>query len=107
MIRATGGPTDFDDAVVDLARQKSEGQTDHPRGVAEHAVDRQMRLAGVGRSQNRDETGRKSPWPVIHEARCGLPRASSQAAPARHLGPACPAELTTDWLACEQGRNKP
>ena len=39
--------------VVNLAGQKPEGQADHARTVREHALDREVGLAGVGRSQDR------------------------------------------------------
>ncbi len=40
------------DLVIDLAREQTQRQPDHTRVMAEHALDRQVRLAGVGRSQN-------------------------------------------------------
>ena len=36
------------DLVVDLARKQPQRQADQPRVVAEHALDRQVRLARVG-----------------------------------------------------------
>ena len=42
------------DAVVDLAGEKPERQTDHPGGVAKHPLDGEMGLAGVGRSEYGD-----------------------------------------------------
>ena len=34
--------------VVDLARQEPQRQPDHPRGMREHPLDREMGLAGIG-----------------------------------------------------------
>ena len=42
----------LDHALVDLARQKPQRQTDHAAVVPEHAVDRVVRLAGVGRPEH-------------------------------------------------------
>ncbi len=41
-----------DDLVVDLARQQPQRQADHAGLVAEHALDGEMRLAGVGGTEN-------------------------------------------------------
>jgi hypothetical protein len=41
-----------DHAVVDLTREQAEREADDARGVAAHPFDRQVRLAGVGRSQD-------------------------------------------------------
>ena len=38
--------------VVDLARQQPERQTDDAGGMAEHALDGEMGLAGIGRPEN-------------------------------------------------------
>ncbi len=40
------------DPVVILARQKAQREADHPGAVAEHALDGEMGLAGVGRPEN-------------------------------------------------------
>ena len=40
-------------AIVNLARQQPEGQPDHATGVTEHALDREMGLTRVGRTQHR------------------------------------------------------
>ena len=42
------GPHARDDLVVDLARQQAQRQADHAAGMAEHPLDRQMGLAGIG-----------------------------------------------------------
>ena len=42
-----------DELLVNFARQQAQRQADHAGGMAEHALDREMRLAGVGRPQNR------------------------------------------------------
>ena len=49
--RHVAGANLGDDLVVDLARQKPQRQPDKPALVAEHALDGEMGLAGVGRSQ--------------------------------------------------------
>ena len=46
------GPPERDDAVIDLARQEPERQPDDAAGVTEHALDREVRLAGVGRPED-------------------------------------------------------
>ena len=46
-----------DDLVIDLARQQPQRQADHARGMRDHPLDRQMRLAGVGRPQHRGDAG--------------------------------------------------
>ena len=48
----------LDDAVVDLTGQEPQRQADHARGVAQHPLDGQMRLAGVGGTQHRDQSRR-------------------------------------------------
>ena len=45
----------LDDPVVILARQQAQRKPDHPALVAEHALDGEMGLAGVGRPEDRDE----------------------------------------------------
>ena len=47
--------TDPDDAVVDLARQQTQRASDQPAGVAQHPVDGQVRLAGIGRPEHHPE----------------------------------------------------
>ncbi len=41
-----------DDAIIDLARQKPQRQPDHAGLMREHALDRIMRLAGIGRPEH-------------------------------------------------------
>ena len=55
----------LDDPVVDFARQQPQRQPDHPRGMGQHALDREMGLAGVGRAEDRDQTRARR---VVHEA---------------------------------------
>ncbi len=43
----------LDDTRIDLARQKAQRQADHAAFMRHHALDRVMRLAGVGRSKHR------------------------------------------------------
>ena len=44
-----------DDAQVDLPGEKPQGQPDHPGRVREHPLDGEMRLAGVGRPEDRGD----------------------------------------------------
>ncbi len=53
------GPAQLDDPVVDLTGQEPERQADHARGVAQHPLDRQVRLAGVGGTQHRHQSRRR------------------------------------------------
>ena len=59
----------LDDAIVDFARQQPERQADHARGVAEHPLDGEVGLAGIGRPENGDEP-RRAPGEsqVVHDA---------------------------------------
>ena len=50
--RHAGGADARDDLVVDLAREQPQRQSDHPGGMTEHALDGQMRFAGVRRTEN-------------------------------------------------------
>jgi hypothetical protein len=45
----------FDDAVVVLAGEQPQREPDHPAFMTEHALDREMGLAGIGRPEDRDE----------------------------------------------------
>ena len=45
-----------DDPVIDLARQQPERQADHAGRVPQHAFHRQVRLAGIGRTQHRHQS---------------------------------------------------
>ena len=66
----------LDDAVVDLASQQPQRQADHAGRMAEHALDREMGLAGVGGSENGDEAGgRPSDRRVGHRGKVGEDRA--------------------------------
>jgi len=40
------------DLIVDFAREKAQRQSDHAAFVSEHALDRQVGLAGVGRPEH-------------------------------------------------------
>ena len=69
----------LDDAIVDFARQQPERQADHARGVAEHPVDGEVGLAGIGRPENGDEPGRApGEGQVVHDA--DVPRSKSPTA---------------------------
>jgi hypothetical protein len=43
--------------VVDLAREQPQGQPDHAGRMREHAFDREMGLAGIGRAEHRRNAG--------------------------------------------------
>src|SRR6516162_5826606 len=45
------------DLIVELARQKPQRQPDDAGGMTEHALDREMRLAGVGRPKHGGDAG--------------------------------------------------
>ena len=49
------GAAQFDDAIVILAGEQPQRKPDHPAFMAEHALDREMRLAGIGRPEDRDK----------------------------------------------------
>ena len=58
--------------VVVLARQQTQGKTDHAAGVSQHAVERQVGLARVGRPEDGlDAVARR---PDLHQARITLHR---------------------------------
>ena len=44
---------ELDDAVIDLARQQPQRKADHPARMPAHPLDREMGLAGIGRSEHR------------------------------------------------------
>ena len=50
--RDLGGALQLDDAVVVLARQQAQREADHARIVPEHALDREVGLAGVGGTED-------------------------------------------------------
>ena len=55
-------PTRASDAAIDLAREKAERQADDAALVAEHAFDREVGLAGIGRAEHgRDVPGAEAP----------------------------------------------
>ena len=58
----------LDNPVVDLAREQPQRQADHARGMGQHALDRQMGLAGVGRAENGDQT--RARRRVVHGGKC-------------------------------------
>ena len=45
------------DLVVDLARQEPQRQSDDAGGMTEHALDGEVRLAGIGRPEHRGDAG--------------------------------------------------
>ena len=63
------------DLVVDLAREQTQRQTDHAALVAEHALDREMRLAGIGRPEHRGDiadAGFEITRHIVHGLRIAL-----------------------------------
>ena len=53
--RHRAGAAQLDDPIVILARQQAQRKPDHAGLMIEHALDGEMRLAGIGRPENRDE----------------------------------------------------
>ena len=45
-------PDPLDDARIDLAREQAQRQADHPGGMGQHALDRVIGLAGIGRAKD-------------------------------------------------------
>jgi len=59
----------LDDPVIDLPGQQAQRQADHARGMTQHPFDGQVRLAGIGRPEDRGELGRrKACGSVAHDA---------------------------------------
>ena len=48
----------LDDALIDLAREQPQRQADHAALVAEHALDGEMGLAGIGRPEHGGDAAR-------------------------------------------------
>ena len=55
MSATVSAPDPLDAFVVDLARQQPQRQPDDAGRMREHAFDRQMRLAGIGRPEHRGD----------------------------------------------------
>ena len=51
------GADALDALVVDLAREQAQRQPDHAARMRQHALDREMRLAGIGRPEHRGDAG--------------------------------------------------
>jgi len=67
-----------DDAVIDLARQQAQRQADHARLVAQHALDGEMGLAGIGRAEHGQHVPRDVPrGPIPRLSRIGPGEKSS------------------------------
>ena len=78
--RDLGRAPRLDHPIVNFARQQPQRQADHARGMSQHALDRQMRLARIRRAQNGDEPRGVAPrWRAIHERQCGTCRRAPQA----------------------------
>ena len=78
----------LDDAVVILARQQPQRKPDHPALVAEHALDGEVGLAGIGRPEDRDEP--RSGAEHGHDRRYRAARAPRQEQTGRGSGGATP-----------------
>src|SRR6185295_15189025 len=50
--RDRAGALEAADLVVVLARQEAQREADHAGTMAQHALDREMRLAGIGRAED-------------------------------------------------------
>ena len=59
------GADPFHGTIIDLARQQPQRQADQARGMRQHPLDREMRLAGIGRPQNGRDAGAASPQLAI------------------------------------------
>ena len=46
---------DVDPAIAGLLREEAQRQPDHAARMREHPLDRQMRLAGIGRPEHRGD----------------------------------------------------
>jgi hypothetical protein len=55
--RHIGRPDPGHHLVVDLAREQAQRQADDARGMAEHALDGEMSLAGIGRAEDGGNAG--------------------------------------------------
>ena len=53
--RHHGGAAGRDDAVIDLARQQTQRQADHPGPVRQHPFDGIVSLARIRRAKDRDD----------------------------------------------------
>ena len=51
------GADAIDALVVDLAREQAQRQADHAARMRQHALDGEMRLAGIGRPEHRGDAG--------------------------------------------------
>ena len=66
------GAAQLDDTVVDFPGQQPQGQADHARGMAQHPLDGQVGLSGIGGPQNRDEPRRRlTCGPITHSLDLG------------------------------------
>ena len=86
--RHRAGAPQPDDAVIVLARQQAQRKPDHPALMAEHALDREMGLAGIGRPEDRDEP--RSRAEHGHGQRYRAAAAIRQAQTKRAIGDATP-----------------
>ena len=67
--RHRAGPPRLGDAVVDLPRQQPQRQADHPRGMAQHALDGEVGLARIGGPEHGLQLGRRAPGRTVAHAR--------------------------------------
>ena len=87
----------LDHPIIDFPRQEPKRQADHAGGMGQHALDREMRLAGVGRAENGDQSRavrRVGHRPNVEDAgprRKCLPCALNSAPHALVIEPAKPA----------------
>ena len=85
-------PLRLDHAVVDLAREEAEREAHHAGAMGQHALDRQMGLARVGRAEQRGDGGVFGVVPN-HDGRIG--------APARFGNPVRrKRQLHSSWFRC-------
>ena len=58
-----------DDAVVNFAGEEAQREADHAAGMGAHPLDREMRLAGVGRAKDRLDVARLGTGHGVNVAR--------------------------------------
>ena len=63
-------------AIVNFPRQKPERKADHAALMIEHALDREMRLPGIGRPEDRDKA--RCGTEHRHAAKGAVPSAAEQ-----------------------------
>ncbi len=104
------GASGLDDAIVDLAREQPQRQTDHAGLVAQHPLHRQVGLASVGRAQDSLQLRRRAAGGAVAHA----PKVGDSGRGNKRGGPKGPVvasdfvgEVNGERALSEQARNKP